>query len=177
VATLYNGTTVNTHNVGDTIPVADWNNAAAILNASNPAAKVWLTSVTAQSGASGTFGSTIGSGGFTVGFQRGGMTASTSAVITIPVAGVYLLSASWGSNAATTSGGSLVQCQVLVNGASVATGFGSASTSMYIGATATSLHLCAAGDLITFSYYNNASTVSFSAGEGGSSLSAMLISH
>ena len=177
MATLYNGTTVNTHNVGDTIPVADWNNAAAILNASNPAAKVWLTSVTAQSGASGTFGSTIGSGGFTVGFQRGGMTASTSAVITIPVAGVYLLSASWGSNTATTSGGSLVQCQVLVNGTGVGSGFGAASTSMYVGASATTLHLCNAGDLITFSYYCNTSTVSFTAGEGGSSLSAMLISH
>lgn len=177
MATLYNGTTINTHSVGDTLPVADWNAAAAMLNASNPAAKVWLTSVTAQSGASGTFGSTIGSGGFTVGFTRGGMTASTSAVITIPVAGVYLLSASWGSNAATSSGGSLVQCQIAVNGTAVGTGYGAASTSMYIGATVSTLHLCAASDTVTFTYYNNASSVSFTAGEAGSSLSAMLISH
>ena len=178
MATLYNATTVNTHSVGDTLPVADWNNAATILNSSNPSAKVWLTSNTGQSVTNGTFGSTIAAGGFTIGYQKGGMTATSSAVITVPVTGIYLINAGWNTTAGAAGSGTLQNITVNVNGTSVAEGRNTGVSTDYIGCNVTTMHACAATNTITFSYYVNAgSTNTFVNGEAGCWLSVALISN
>lgn len=178
MATLYNATTVNTHSVGDTLPVADWNNAATILNSSNPSAKVWLTSNTGQSVTNGTFGSTIAAGGFTIGYQKGGMTATSSAVITVPVTGIYLINAGWNTTAGAAGSGTLQNITVNVNGTSVAEGRSTGVSTDYIGCNVTTMHACAATNTITFSYYVNAgSTNTFVNGEAGCWLSVALISN
>ena len=178
MATLYNATTVNTHSVGDTLPVADWNNAATILNSSNPSAKVWLTSSTGQSVSQGIFGSAIAAGGFTIGYQKGGMTATSSAVITVPVTGIYLINAGWNLNAAAAGSGNINIIYLLVNGSSVAQSTGTGVSGDYLGVNCTTMHACSATNTIQFEYYVNAgSTNTFQNGESGCWLSVALISN
>jgi hypothetical protein len=144
----------------------------------NPAAKVWLTSNTGQSVTNGTFGSTIASGGFTVGYQKGSMTATSSAVITVPVTGIYLINAGLNTTAGAAGSGTLQNITVNVNGTSVAEARSTGVTNDYIGINVTTMHACSATNTITFSYYVNAgSTNTFKAGEDSTWLSVALISN
>jgi hypothetical protein len=185
MATLYNGTTINAHNVGDTIPVGDWNNAAAMLNASNPAGYAYLTSTITATFSSGTtyyIGSTspINTASMTASFLVGGMTLTNTGTnnccLIAPVAGYYQVNVQV-SGAATSAG--YVQVYIAKNQSTVS---GGART--YVAATgsnglvgAAGIIQCAASDAIGIAVVGSAGLTAVGSGATTTYVSASLVSH
>lgn len=182
MATLHTTTSISTRSVGDTLPVADWNNAVGILNGANPAGAAYLTT-TISSLASTTIiigfngGSTAAQ--LTSGFLVGGMTLVNSGTnnccLIAPVAGYYLVAAQVGG---AMSAAGYTTCYITKNQTAVAGGartyVAATGSNGYVGATG--LISCAAGDAIGFEIAGSVNVTSVIAGAGSTYLHAALIS-
>ena len=183
MATLHTTTSISTRSVGDTLPVADWNNAVGILNGANPAGAAYLTTTITLSPASTTViigfngGSTAAQ--LTSGFLVGGMTLVNSGTnnccLIAPVAGYYLVAAQVGG---AMSAPGYTTCYITKNQTAVAGGartyVAATGSNGYVGATG--LISCAAGDAIGFEIAGSVNVTSVIAGAGSTYLHAALIS-